>query len=128
MNKKYLQTLIALAILAALRGIFTYYGRTKSAPNSESNSVESKKILPVNDSQIVAFTVKATGDKPVTCTREGSEGQITEPEKLATDSASGSSFLTSLTSAAPDEVISEQPGSLNQFGLDPPATTITVRT
>lgn len=128
MNKKYLQTLIALAILAALWGIFTYYGRTKSAPNSESNSAESKKILPVNDSQIVAFTVKATGDKPVTCTREGSGWQITEPEKLAADSSSVTSFLTSLTSAAPDEVISEQPGSLNQFGLDPPAATITVRT
>lgn len=128
MNKKYLQTLIALAILAALWGIFTYYGRTKSAPKSEARSAESKKILPVKDSQIVAFTVTAAGDKPVTCTRKGAGWQITEPENLAADSSAVRSFLTSLTGAAPDEVISEQPGSLKEFGLDPPATSIEVKT
>ncbi|HEV2245875.1 MAG TPA: DUF4340 domain-containing protein [Terriglobia bacterium] len=128
MNKKYLQTLIALAILAALWGIFTYYGRTKPAPSSEAKSAESKKILGVKDSQIVAFTVTATGDKPVTCTRQGDTWQITEPEKLTADSSAVSSFLTSLTSAVPDEVISDQPGSLKEFGLDPPAATVKVKT
>lgn len=128
MNKKYLQTLIALAVLAALWGVFTYYGRRKPAPKSEANSAESQKVLPVKDSQIVAFTVTAAGDKPVTCAREGSGWQITEPEKLVADSSAVSSFLTSLASAAPDEVISDQPGSLKNFGLDPPATIIKVKT
>jgi hypothetical protein len=128
MNKKYLQTLIALAVLAGLWGIFTYYGRKKPAASSESKSAESKKILPVKNNQIVSFTVTSTGEKPVTCTRDGNTWQITEPAKLAADSSTIGSFLTSLTSAVPDEVISEQPGGLKEFGLDTPAATIEVKT
>jgi Domain of unknown function (DUF4340) len=128
MNKKYLQTIIALAILAGLWGIFTYYGRKKPVASSGSKSAESKKILPLKNNQILAFTVTAAGDKPVTCARNGNTWQITVPEKLAADSSTIGSFLTSLTSAVPDEVISEQAGSLKEFGLDPPATTIEVKT
>jgi Domain of unknown function (DUF4340) len=128
MNRKYLQTIIALAVLAGLWGIFTYYGRKKPAPSSEAKSAESKKIFPVKNNQIVAFTVTATDGKPVTCTREGNTWQITGPEKLAADSSTIGSFLTSLTSAVPDEVVSEQPGSLKEFGLDQPAATIEVKT
>ncbi|HEX5411870.1 MAG TPA: DUF4340 domain-containing protein [Terriglobia bacterium] len=128
MNKKYFPTLIALAVLAALWGLFTYYGRTKSAPSTEAKKAESKKILPVKNNQIVSFTVTPADGKPVTCARDGNTWQITEPEKLAADSSAVGSFLTSLTSAVPGEVISEQPGSLKAFGLDPPATTIEVKT
>ncbi|TAM80878.1 MAG: DUF4340 domain-containing protein [Acidobacteria bacterium] len=128
MNKKYLQTLIALAVLAILWGAFTYFGRKKPATGSEAKSVESKKILPLNNNQIVAFTVTSTGDKPVTCAHEGNTWQITDPARLAADSSTISSFLTSLTSAVPDDVISEKPDSLKEFGLDPAATTIEVKT
>jgi hypothetical protein len=128
MNKKYLQTLIALAVLAGLWGIFTYYGRKKPAPSSEAGNADSKKIFPVKNGQVIAFTVTATAGKPVTCTRDGKTWQITEPEKLAADSSAIDSFLTSLTSAVPGEVISEQSGDLKEFGLDPPETTIEVKT
>jgi hypothetical protein len=128
MNKKYLQTLIALAVLVGLWGIFTYYGRKETASSSEEKSSSAQKILPVKNGQIVVFTVATADGKPVTCVRDGKSWQITKPRKLAADSSTVDSFLTSLTGAAPAEVVSEQPGSLKEFGLDPPGTTIHVRT
>jgi Domain of unknown function (DUF4340) len=128
MKKKYLQTLIALAVLAGLWGIFSYYGGKKPAANSKKNSAASGKILPVKSGQISAFTVTEAGAKPVTCTRNGKTWQITEPRKLAADSSAINSFLTSLTGATPSETVSEQPGDLSEFGLKPPDTTIEVKT
>jgi len=128
MNKKYLQTLVALAVLAGLWGIFTYVGRKKPAASSEKKSAPSQKIFPAKKDQIVAFTVTPSGGKPVTCTLNNKTWQITEPEKLPADSSTIDSFLGSLTSATPSEVVSEQPGDLKEFGLDPPDTTIEVKT
>ncbi|HET7101890.1 MAG TPA: DUF4340 domain-containing protein, partial [Terriglobia bacterium] len=128
MNRKYLQTLIALAVLAGLWGIFTYYGRKKPSPASEKKSAAAQKILPVKNGQIVAFTVTAPGGKAVTCTRNGNIWQITAPAELKADSSTIDSFLSSLTGATPSEVVAEQAGSLKEFGLDPPETTIEVKT
>ncbi len=128
MNRKYLQTLIALAVLAGLWGIFTYYGGKKPAPGSEKKGAAAQKILPVKEGQIVAFTVTAPGGKAVTCTREGKTWQITAPSKLTVDSSTIDSFLSSLTGATPSEVVTEQAGSLKEFGLDPPESTIEVKT
>jgi Domain of unknown function (DUF4340) len=128
MKKKYLQTLIALVALVGLWGIFTYYGRKKPAANSKKNSAASGEILPVKNGQIVAFTVTEAGGKPVTCTRNGKTWQITEPGKMAADSSAIDSFLTGLTGATPSETVSEQPGDLSEFGLNPPDTTIEVKT
>ncbi|MGH7969483.1 MAG: DUF4340 domain-containing protein, partial [Limisphaerales bacterium] len=128
MNKKYLQTLIALAVLAGLWGIFTYYGKKKPAASSKANSAASKTILPVKGAQIVSFTVTAEGSKPVTCTRNDKTWQITEPIKLAADSSTIQGFLSSLTGATPSETVSEQGGDSKEFGLDPPSATIEVKT
>jgi len=128
MNRKYLQTLIALAVLAGLWGIFTYYGKKKTPASSEAKGTASKKILPVKNGQIVSFTVAGAGSKPVTCAREGKTWQITAPRKLKADSSSIDTFLSSLTGATPSETVSEQGGDLKEFGLDPPAASIEVKT
>jgi Domain of unknown function (DUF4340) len=128
MNRKYLQTLIALAILAGLWGVFVYVGRKESAPNSKAKSASAKKIFPAKSDQVVAFTLTPDGGKAVTCTRNGKDWQITEPEKLPADATAVDSLLSSLTSATADEVVSENPTNLKEFGLDPPQTTLEVKT
>lgn len=128
MNRKYLQTLIALVLLAGLWGIFTYYGRKKSTPASKQKSATSQNIFPAKRDQIIAFTLRMSKTKPVTCVLDGKTWQITEPEKLATDSSSIDSFLSSLTTATPAEIVDEKPGNLKEFGLDPPEATIEVKT
>ena len=128
MNKKYLQTLVALAVLVGLWGIFTYYGGKKPASSSKSESAASKKVFPVKNAQVVSFTVAEAGGKPITCIRNGNTWEITEPRKLAADSSAIETFLTSLTGATPSETVSEQGGDLSEFGLNPPETTIEVKT
>ncbi|HET7212303.1 MAG TPA: DUF4340 domain-containing protein [Terriglobia bacterium] len=128
MNRKYLQTLIALAVLAGLWGIFTFYGRKKPSTSSGSKSAASQKILPVKKGQIIAFTVTPAAGKAVTCALNGKNWEITEPEKLTADSSAIDSFLSSLTGATPSETVSEQGGDLKEFGLAPPVSTIHVKT
>ena len=128
MNRKYLQTLIALAVLAGLWGVFVYVGRKKSAPGSKAKSATAEKIFPAKSDQVVAFTLTPDGGKAVTCTRNGKAWEITEPEKLAADSSAIDGLLSSLTSATDGEVVSENPTDLKEFGLDPPQTTLEVKT
>lgn len=128
MKKKYLNTLIALAVLAALWGTFTYIGRKKSEEAAKSKSAPEKKIFPVARNHITSFILKPRVGEPITCVRQGKTWQITEPLKLATDSSTVDGFLSSLTDASVDEVVDEHPTSLKDFGLDPPAETIDVTT
>lgn len=128
MNKKYLQTLIALVVLAGLWGVFTYFGRKKSASSSKTKTSSSQKIFPVKRDHIVSFTLTPSTGKAITCALNGKVWQITEPEKLAADSSTIDGLLSSLTGATPSEVVSEHPTDLKEFGLDPPQTTIEVKT
>ncbi|HUZ46271.1 MAG TPA: DUF4340 domain-containing protein [Terriglobia bacterium] len=128
MNKKYLNTLIALAVLAGLWGAFTYFGRKKSAKAAKSATAAGQKIFPVARGHITSFTFKPQDGEAVTCARQGSAWVITEPRKLATDSSTLDGFLKSLTSASASEVVAEHPVSLKDFGLDPPQETIEIST
>jgi len=128
MNRKYLQTLIALAVLAGLWGVFTYVGRKKSASSSKAKTASSQNLFPVKRDHIVSFTLTPSSGKAITCALNGKVWEITQPEKLPTDTSTIDGFLSSLTSATPSEVVSEHPTDLKEFGLDPPETTIEVRT
>ncbi len=128
MNRKYLNTLIALAVLAALWGAFSYVGRKKSAKAVKSATAAVQKIFPVARAHITSFTFKPEGGKAITCARQGDTWVITEPRKLATDSSAIDGFLNSLTSASASEVVAEHPASLKDFGLDPPQETIEIST
>lgn len=126
--KRYLNTLIALLILGALWGGFTYYGKHK-AKEKPSAKTKVDKILPVDSSHIESFTLKPSGGEAVTCSRgEGGQWAITGPRKLPADQSAVNSFLSTLTSATVDEVASAHPADLKDFGLDTPSETVEVST
>jgi len=128
MKKKYLNTLIALAVLAALWGAFAYVGRKKAGETAKSKTAPEQKILPVARGHITSFTLKPRDGKAITCIRQGKAWLITEPSKLAADSSTVDGFLNSLADASADEVVDEHPASLKEFGLDPPEETIDITT
>ena len=129
MKKQYLNTLIALAVLAALWGTFYFVGRKKSGKLPKSKTASAEKIVPVARDHITSFTLKPQDGKPITCVRqEGKTWQITAPRKLAADSSTVDGFLRSLTDATVDEVVDEHPASLKDFGLDPPQETVEITT
>lgn len=126
MKNRYLHTLIALAVLAGLWGAFVYIGRKKSHRTSKSKTPPEQKIFTAGRDHIRSFTLKPREGQPVTCVWTGKTWQITEPQKLATDSSSVDGFLNSFTDAVPDETIEEHPTNLRDYGLDPPRESVEV--
>jgi hypothetical protein len=128
MRKQYRNTLVAIALLAALWAGFRYYDKRKAREAEKSESKPAEKVLAVDSGKIQSFTLKPRDGEPVTCARESKTWVISEPRKLAADQSAVSSWLGSLTSATIDDVVDAHPSSLKDYGLDPPATLVEVST
>jgi len=128
MKKKFLNTLVALAILGGTWGALTYYERRKSRETSKVETSKEEKLLTLDSQHVQAVTFHPRDGEAVTCRREGAAWGIVEPKMLQADSSAISSFLSSLTSATVEEVVDPHPANLKDFGLDPPAFTLDVTT
>ena len=128
MKKKYLNTLAALAVLAAMWFGFTYWEKRKGSESVKTDSTPQEKIFPVESAHVQAFTLTPRDGEPVACRREGGKWAIVEPQKLAADESSVSSLLSSLTSATVNQVVDEKPANLKDYGLDRPTLSVEVST
>jgi len=129
MKKNYLNTLVAIIVLAALWGGFTYWNKRqarKAAAKPASTTTE--KLLPLESSHIESFVLTSRDGKSLTCSRQGKDWAITDPKDVPADQSKISSFLDSLTSATVDEVVEPHAPNLKDFGLDPPGEAIRVST
>src|SRR5579872_2448283 len=126
--KRYLNTLIALVVLLALWGTFTFVNRRKSKTTSASATPAAQKIFPIDRSHVESFTLKPQNGEAITCARQGKTWEITAPRKLATDATAVDGFLNSLADASVDETVDDHPADLKTYGLDPPTETIEVTT
>jgi len=128
MKKKYLNTLIALALLGAVYAGLTYWDKRKGSQSKSAASTAQEKLFAVESSHVKAFTIKPRDGESITCQREGSNWIVIEPRKLAADSSAVSSLLSSLTNATIDQVVEQKPANLRDFGLDSPSVTLDVTT
>ena len=129
MKKKYLNTLIAIALLGALYGGFTYWEKRKAAePAKPDSTSSSEKLFAVESGHVKSLTIKPREGEVVTCQRDGASWTITEPKKLAADASAIDSLLTSLTGDPLDQVVDPKPANLKDFGLDSPSVTLDVTT
>jgi hypothetical protein len=128
MNKqKYLNTLIALVVLAAAWGAITYYDKRKSKEKPAVEATHQAKIFPIDAQHIQSITFKPRDGEAFSCQRQGSKWEVTEPSKLGVDQGNFSSVLNSLTTATSEDVIDPHPSNLKDYGLDPPGFTLDVR-
>jgi hypothetical protein len=129
MKKKYLNTLIAAALLAALYGGFTYWEKRKASETAKKDSETSgEKLLAVEAKDVQALAIKPHEGEVVTCRREGENWNIVGPKKLRADKSAIESLLTSLMGASIDQVVDPKPASLTDYGLDSPTMTLEVTT
>lgn len=129
MKKKYLPTLIAAALLAALVGGAMYWEKHKGAePPKPESGASTEKLLPVEIKHIQSFTIKNSSGDILACQREGGGWAITEPKKFAADGTAIESLLTGLVGTSVDQVVDPKPASLHDFGLDVPSLTLEVTT
>jgi hypothetical protein len=127
-SNKYLHTLIALAVLAATWGVFTYYDKRKSSEKPKIEASKQEKVFSVDAQHIQSIIFKPREGEAFTCRREAGKWTITEPRHLVPDQGTLSGFLNSLTTATVEEVVDPHPTSLKDFGLDPPGFTLELTT
>jgi hypothetical protein len=128
MKKKYLNTLVALALLAGMWVGFTYWEKRKGSESAKTETAPQERIFPVESGHVQSFTLRPRDGEPVTCRREGGKWAIVEPKKLAADESSISGLLNSLTGATLTQVVDEKPANLKEYGLDRPALSVEVST
>jgi hypothetical protein len=127
-KQKFLNTLIALVVLAATWGAFTYYDKHKGTEKSAAETTHQAKIFTLDAGHIQSITFKPRDGESFSCRRVGGKWVITDPHQLDVDQGNFSGILNSLTTATPDEVVDPHPASLKDFGLDPPSFALEVTT
>ncbi len=128
MTRRYLNTLIAVVLLAALWFSFKAWNAHESR-KAEKSKHAAAKLLPLKKNQIDSFTLTARDGKSFTCSKShGKTWSIVKPLPIPADQSKVSSFLDSLTSATVAEVIRTHPANLRDFGLDPAAETLQIST
>ncbi|MGA9059528.1 MAG: DUF4340 domain-containing protein [Terriglobia bacterium] len=128
MRRKYLNTLIALAALAGLWGIFTYLDKRASRETSKVEAPKEEKIFALDSKHITSITFRPRDGEAVTCQHDGGTWAIAEPRKLSADQGTLSTVLNNFTTATVDEVVDPHPSDLKEFGLNPPAYSLEVST
>ena len=127
-SRKYLHTLIALVVLAATWGAFTYYDKHKGSEKPAVETSNQTKIFSLDAQHIQSITFRPRDGDAFSCRREGGKWTISDPRHLEVDQGNFSGVLNSLTTATADEVVDPHPASLKEFGLDPPSYSLEVTT
>jgi len=125
---KFLNTLIALVVLAATWGAFKLYDKRKHNAKPAVETTASAKLFSVDAQHIQSISFKPRDGEAFTCRREGGKWVISAPQSLAVDQGNFSGILNSLTTATEEDVVDAHPADLKQFGLDPPSFTLEVTT
>ena len=128
MKRKYLNTLIALAVLGGLWGTISYIDWRKGRQASKIETPKEEKVFTLDSKHIISLTFHPHDGEAVTCQHENGTWAIAEPKKLSADQSTLSTVLNNLTTATVDEVVDPHPSDLKQFGLDPPTYSLEVST
>ena len=128
MRRKYLNTLIAVVVLAGLWGAFTFVNWRQSRRASKVETPKEEKIFALDSKHITSLSFRPRAGEVVTCQHEGGTWAIAEPRKLSADQGTLSTVLNNLTTATVDQVVDPHPSDLKQFGLDPPSYSLEVST
>ncbi len=126
MKRKYLNTLLALSLLAALAGFVSYWERRKSSQAPKIESSPQEKIFPLQSSHVQSVTFRPRDGEAFTCVRGSGGWAIVNGGKLAADQSAVSTFLDSLTTASLEQTVDPHPANLKDFGLDPPAEAVEI--
>ncbi len=118
-KKKFLNTLIALVVLACTWAAFTYYDKHKAGEKPTAEIPAAAKIFALDAKNIESITFKPRNGDAFTCRRDNGKWMIAEPRQWQVDQASLSGVLNSLTTATADEVVDAHPTNLKDYGLDP---------
>jgi hypothetical protein len=115
-----------LAAVAVGFGAYLYFVESKREPASREKPKE-KVFAALKDARDKVKEVTLAGTAETIQLVKGSEGwRLVAPQSVKADPVEVDSLLGSLESLETDDVVSETPGDLAQYGLAQPHTTVTV--
>jgi len=118
--------LVAAIALAVLSGL-AYWSRKHKADEAKQPAPDAPpKILTLDSVQIDEVRLQKSGAEPVVLTKLGDRWEITKPLTTPADQEAVSALVTTASSLISDQLVDDKPGSLAPFGLDAPATQITL--
>ena len=77
--KRYINTLIAVIVLAALWAGFNYYNKRKAKETTADANKPKELVVPVKQDQVRSFTIAPHEGEAITCTLEGKTWAISQP-------------------------------------------------
>jgi hypothetical protein len=116
------KTYAALAVAAGL-GAYIYFVESKK---EEKPGKPKEKVLTLDKAKVKELTLAGAGKEEVKLVKDGTAWRMTAPQAAPADSQESESVLSSLEGLEIDEVVTEAPGKLSDFGLDPPKSRVAV--
>jgi hypothetical protein len=117
------KTYVALAVAAGL-GAYIYFVESKKEEKPDTKPKE--KVLSLEKAKVKELTLAGAGKEEVKLVKDGTSWRMTAPQAVPADSQESESVLSSLEGLEIDEVVTEAPGKLSDFGLDPPKSRVAV--
>jgi hypothetical protein len=119
----FLKTYVAVAVAAGL-GAYIYFVERKRPEPTEGKPKE--KVLVFDRAKVKGITLAPQGGEEVRLVKEKDAWRMTAPADVAADAAQVDALLSTLETLEAQDVVTESPGPLGDYGLEKPKTTVTV--
>lgn len=119
---------IAMAAVLAGLGAYVYFVELPSERTRTAAETQDKQLLPFEEQAVTGLTVKTDVGEVVLAPDEKRAWKITAPLAADADSREVESLLRALALGKVSRVLEEQAAALGPFGLEKPATVLTVTT
>ena len=116
------KTGLLVLVLAGL-GSYIWFVERKQEPKREGER-EKVTLLTVDKAKAKQVTLATSGGDTIKLVKEGAGWKLVSPFTAPADTSAVESMLTSLEKLEADEVVSDQPGDLAQYGLATPSRTV----
>lgn len=124
MKRTFFKTLVAALVLAAL-GSYIYLVESQR-PASEEKKKE--KVFGFMKAKARELAFEPRAGSPLRLVKEGAQWKLVAPIEAPADASETDSLLQTLESLELDEVVSEKPARLADFGLETPKVKVSVAT
>lgn len=117
------RTYLALAVAAGLGAYIFMVERKRPEPSEEKPK---EKVLAFDRAKVRSITLAPQGADEVRLVKEKDAWRMKAPADVAADAAQVDSLLSTLETLQVEDVVTESPGALGEYGLDKPKNTVTV--
>ena len=117
------KTYVMVAVCAGLLAYVFLVERKRE----EKPEAAKEKVFALDKSKVKELDLARAGGAAVHLARgDGGSWRLTTPTPVAADSGEADALVTTLEGLEVQEVVTESPGALKEYGLDPPRSTVSV--